>query len=179
MGGGRITSSPKKTGATERQITIKTVLTRRWATAWIEQCIVCAHLYTIETPLLSGTGNSATIETPLPSGTGVGADSVPPQILSPRTQSASGNCPPRTLSASRYCPPSADIVPPPPPPPPPSNRCLAVPVFLIGGRSYKPRSLFASSQKGKFSTHTLPLPPPPSVPQCYQSTFPPDVWLRP
>ena len=27
---------------------------------------------------------------------GVGADSVPPQILSPRTQSASGNCPPRT-----------------------------------------------------------------------------------
>ena len=28
--------------------------------------------------------------------TGVGADSVPPQILSPRTQSASGNCPPRT-----------------------------------------------------------------------------------
>ena len=82
----------------------------------------------------------------------VGADSVPPQILSPRTQSASGNCP-------HGHNPLADIVPLPQILfPPPSNRCLAVPVFLIGVRSYKPRPLFASSQKGKLSTHTLPLP---------------------
>ena len=67
------------------------------------------------------------------------ADIVPlPQILSP------------ILSPfRRYCPP---------PPPPPPLQCLAVPGFLIGVRSYKPRPLFTSSQKGKLSTHTLSLP---------------------
>ena len=90
---------------------------------------------------------------------------------------------------SRFCPPGhnllaqivphghnplADIVPLPPP-----QLMLGCPgSFFFGVRSYKPRPLFASSQKDKFSTHTpspSPLPFPPSVPQCYQSTSPPDV----
>ena len=54
--------------------------------------------------------------------------------------------------------PLADIVPiaphPPPPPPPFSIQPMLGRPGFFGVRSYK---LFASSQKGKFSTHTLPL----------------------
>ena len=99
------------------------------------------------------------------------------QILSPRRF-----CPPGHNPLAEIVPhghnPLADIVPFPQIlfPPPPSNRCLAVPVFLIGVRSYKPRPLFASSQKGKLSTHTLPLPLQSrsaiNLPSCQTS------WLR-
>ena len=113
------------------------------------------------------------------------------QILSPRRF-----CPPGHNLLAEIVPhghnPLADIVPlpqilsPPPPPPPPPPFPGRPPTdawpsrfFFVGFRSYKPRPLFASSQRVKFSTHThtpsLPLPRPPSVPQCYQSTFPPDV----
>ena len=101
-------------------------------------------------------------------GVPVGAALVVPvseQIPSPRRFCPPGHNPLAEIVHHGHNP-LADIVPfpqilsppPPPPPPSPSNRCLAVPVFLIGVRSYKPRPLFASSQKGKLSTHTLPLP---------------------
>ena len=100
---------------------------------------------------------------------GVGADSVPPQILFPGHNLLAEIIP-------HGHNPLADIVllpqilSPPPPLPPASNQCLAVPVFFCW---YKPRPLFASSQ---FSTHTPSHSPfPPSVPQCYQSTFSPDL----
>ena len=104
-----------------------------------------------------------------------------------------------TRCRSRFCPPGhnplaeivphghnplADIVPlqhilstPPPPPPSPTDAWPSRFLF-VGVRSYKPRPLFASSQKGKFSTHTLPLPLPPFTPAVLSIyIFPPDVLL--